>query len=210
MTTTLTVNTASSITDVQQAACDFTWIDGVTYNSSNNTATFTLSNALGCDSVITLDLTINTMVATITQNGNDIIASATNGSTPYYFEWNTGETTANITPSAIGTYWVVISDNDSCFADTATFEVTFVTGTGIEYVNDVFNIYPNPTNDLININIGSKGQSQYLSATVYDIIGKKLISTTRTKISLKNFEDGVYIIEINHGNSISRTRIIKQ
>ena len=29
------------------------------YTSSNNSATFTLTNAAGCDSVITLDLTIN-------------------------------------------------------------------------------------------------------------------------------------------------------
>ena len=39
--------------------CDtYTWIDGVTYTSSNNTATHTLINAAGCDSVVTLDLTI--------------------------------------------------------------------------------------------------------------------------------------------------------
>ena len=43
-----------------QEHCDaYTWIDGNTYSSSNNTATFTLTNAAGCDSVVTLDLTIN-------------------------------------------------------------------------------------------------------------------------------------------------------
>jgi len=41
-------------------ACDsYTWIDGVTYTSSNNIATHTLSNASGCDSIVALDLTIN-------------------------------------------------------------------------------------------------------------------------------------------------------
>lgn len=41
-------------------ACDsYTWINGVTYTSSNNIATHTLSNASGCDSIVTLDLTIN-------------------------------------------------------------------------------------------------------------------------------------------------------
>ena len=40
-------------------ACDsLTWIDGVTYTSTNNTATYTLSNQYGCDSVIQLNLTI--------------------------------------------------------------------------------------------------------------------------------------------------------
>ncbi|MEN8956604.1 MAG: SBBP repeat-containing protein, partial [Flavobacteriales bacterium] len=46
-------------TDVQTACNSFTWIDGVTYRSSNSTATQTLTNATGCDSVVTLNLTIN-------------------------------------------------------------------------------------------------------------------------------------------------------
>jgi len=43
-------------------ACDsFTWIDGVTYTESNNTAKYILEGAsvTGCDSIIKLDLTIN-------------------------------------------------------------------------------------------------------------------------------------------------------
>ena len=36
-----------------------TWIDGITYSSSNNTATYTLQNSLNCDSLVNLDLTIN-------------------------------------------------------------------------------------------------------------------------------------------------------
>ncbi len=41
-------------------ACDsFTWIDGNTYTASNDTATFTYTSVGGCDSTITLDLTIN-------------------------------------------------------------------------------------------------------------------------------------------------------
>jgi hypothetical protein len=45
-------------TDVQTACDTYTWIDGNTYTSSNNTATHTLTNLAGCDSVVTLDLTI--------------------------------------------------------------------------------------------------------------------------------------------------------
>ena len=207
VTTTLTVNTTSISTDTQQAACDFTWIDGVTYTASDSSATYTLSSVAGCDSVVTLNLTISAIITTIVQNVNDIEATATNGAAPYNFEWNTGETTATITPSANGTYWLMVSDADSCFADTATFNVTFVSGTGILTIDNVFNIYPNPTNDLFNIE--SKGNNQYISTTVYDIFGKKLITTTNSKISLKNFEDGVYIVEINNGNSIYTSRIIK-
>ena len=49
----------STGTDVITACDSYTWIDGNNYTSSNNTATWTLTNAVGCDSVVTLDLTIN-------------------------------------------------------------------------------------------------------------------------------------------------------
>lgn len=59
VTLNLTINHVSTYTDVQTACSSYTWMDGVTYTSSTNTPTFILTNAAGCDSVITLDLTIN-------------------------------------------------------------------------------------------------------------------------------------------------------
>ncbi|MDC1370912.1 hypothetical protein N8289_03630, partial [Flavobacteriales bacterium] len=59
LTLNLTINNPTSGTDFQTACDSFTWINGVTYTSSNNTATDTLTNAQGCDSVVTLNLTIN-------------------------------------------------------------------------------------------------------------------------------------------------------
>ena len=46
-------------TDIQSACDSATWIDGNTYTASNNSATYTLVNAAGCDSIISLDLTVN-------------------------------------------------------------------------------------------------------------------------------------------------------
>ena len=51
-------------TDVQAACNTYTWIDANTYTTSNNTATHTLTNAAGCDSVVTLNLTINSNTGT--------------------------------------------------------------------------------------------------------------------------------------------------
>jgi hypothetical protein len=59
VTLNLTINQPTTGTDVQTACGSYTWIDGVTYTESNNTATYTLTNAVGCDSVVTLNLTIN-------------------------------------------------------------------------------------------------------------------------------------------------------
>lgn len=54
----LTILNASSSIDTIEACDSYTWIDGTTYNTSNNTATDTLVNAVGCDSVVTLNLTL--------------------------------------------------------------------------------------------------------------------------------------------------------
>ena len=56
MTLTVTSNTAS--VDTVEACDTYTWIDGETYTESTNTPTFTLMNAAGCDSIITLHLTM--------------------------------------------------------------------------------------------------------------------------------------------------------
>ncbi len=59
VTLALTINNSTTGVDEQTACNRYTWIDGETYTASNNTATFTMENAAGCDSVITLDLTVN-------------------------------------------------------------------------------------------------------------------------------------------------------
>jgi hypothetical protein len=56
---TITINNSNTGTGVKTACDSYTWIDGNTYTTSNNTATHLLTNAAGCDSVVTLDLTIN-------------------------------------------------------------------------------------------------------------------------------------------------------
>ncbi|PCI92709.1 MAG: hypothetical protein COB15_17355 [Flavobacteriales bacterium] len=55
----LTINNSSSSTSTINACDSITWINGITYTSSNSIAQDTLINAVGCDSVITLHLTIN-------------------------------------------------------------------------------------------------------------------------------------------------------
>lgn len=61
LTLNITIVQPSTGVDVQTACSSYTWIDGITYNSSNNTATHTISGGsmYGCDSIVTLNLTIN-------------------------------------------------------------------------------------------------------------------------------------------------------
>jgi hypothetical protein len=64
VTLNLTINNVVTGTDVQTACNSYTWIDGITYNASTNTPTFTIvgGSSTGCDSIVTLDLTINNFV----------------------------------------------------------------------------------------------------------------------------------------------------
>ena len=52
------LNSSYSVDNVGSHCDSYTWIDGNTYTSSNNTASFVISNSVGCDSTITLDLVI--------------------------------------------------------------------------------------------------------------------------------------------------------
>jgi hypothetical protein len=50
---------------VHEACNAFTWIDGVDYTSSTSTPTWILTNATGCDSTVTLHLTIQDLIAPV-------------------------------------------------------------------------------------------------------------------------------------------------
>lgn len=64
---TITVNEATYGTDVVSACDSYTWIDGITYTESTSTATHTLTNANGCDSIVTLNLTLSQSVTSTDQ-----------------------------------------------------------------------------------------------------------------------------------------------
>ena len=112
--------------------CDtYTWIDGVTYTASNNTATHTVTNAVGCDSIITLDLTVTgNPISTIIQNGTDLEVTIADT-----YSWNTAEITQTITPTANGWYWCIVTDVNGCIGDTAFYEVTNIVSAINETIN---------------------------------------------------------------------------
>ena len=69
-------------TDIQTSCDSYVWIDGNTYTSDNNTATWVIPNEFGCDSTITLDLTIlNSNIGSETITECDSFTWSTNGQT---------------------------------------------------------------------------------------------------------------------------------
>lgn len=127
---------ATSGTDVITACESYTWIDGVTYTSSNNTATDTLINAAGCDSIVTLDLTINPMPSNnVIQNGATLTADQFG---PMYqwvncdsaFAVIPGATNQSFTPMNTGNYALIVNLN-GCVDTSACYLVDY---TGMEEV----------------------------------------------------------------------------
>ncbi len=69
ITINLTINQSNADTTTIVTCDPYTWVDGMTYTASNNTASFIYTNVVGCDSVVYLDLTINSTT------GTDVISS---------------------------------------------------------------------------------------------------------------------------------------
>lgn len=120
----------------------------------------TIINALGCDSVITLDLTFNTIANTLVTNGGNVLSINGNpiGTTYQWIDCNgntilPGETNEDFYPSYNSTYAVIINNN-GCIDTSACVTVSKI---GLEEVStsDVVSIYPNPiTNNTLNIKTG--------------------------------------------------------
>jgi hypothetical protein len=94
----LTVLNPTSSIDVVHACDNYTWIDGIVYITNNTTAVHTITNSIGCDSVVTLNLTINNsstftdvITACISYTWIDGIAyTASNSSTSYVLTNSSG------------------------------------------------------------------------------------------------------------------------
>ena len=120
---TITQTTSSTIS---AAACDsFTWLlNGMTYNSSG-VYSDTITNSQGCDSIVSLNLTINTLSYQLPQDTitscfqDSMLLDAGTGFTTY--NWSNGDSTQTFYVSATGMYSVQVSDSNGCSAEDSVF-----------------------------------------------------------------------------------------
>lgn len=80
-----------------------------------------------------------------------------------------------------------------------------------EIVSNIFSIYPNPTNSILNFDFA---ESNIQKLTISDITGKILIKKTTVKqteaIDISSFNNGIFIVSIQTDNKIFSSKIIKQ
>jgi hypothetical protein len=194
----LTINNSNTGEDTVTECDTYDWIDGNTYTSSNNTATHTLTNAAGCDSVVTLNLTINLPdgctdstacnydPAALCDDGScyqftisiEPISNTLNytilGDPPQApsFWWNTGDTTQSIIPTANGVYWLSVEDLNQCVA-TDTITVDWMPTDITEISLAGLSIFPNPSEDIFNIIFTSK-KKQNLQLRILNMLGGEI------------------------------------
>lgn len=199
-------------TDVQEACDSYQWIDGNTYTSSNNAATYTISGgaANGCDSLVTLDLTINTTpTATNTDNGNGTFTASGAGS----YQWVdcdnsnapiAGATNALFAPSVNGNYAVIVSAN-GCSATSNCIEINSLSLNELEGTATI-TVVPNPGTDVVNI-VSSIPVDQ---AIVYSSNGSLMDQYTSNSFNVQTYAPGVYFIHVITSNGKQVVRFVKQ
>ncbi|MBI2281997.1 MAG: gliding motility-associated C-terminal domain-containing protein, partial [Bacteroidetes bacterium] len=185
ITLNLTINNATTSTDVQTACDTYTWIDGNIYTSNNNTATHTLINSVGCDSVITLNLTINTGVTAmldVTPSSGfmplDVVFS--NGSSPslvYLWDFGDGTTISSVfesnhTYTSLGNFLATLIVTDGTCFDTATVIIE-VQGISSILIPNVFTPNGDGSNDVFIVD-GTNLES--VEAEIFNRWGLKMYS----------------------------------
>jgi len=181
--------TTSACESYNSPSGNYTWTTSGTYND-------TISNAGGCDSVITINLTVNNANTAVSQSGITLSSNASGAQ----YQWINcsnmspvaGATNQSFSATANGNYAVVVTEN-GC---TDTSSCVNVTGVGFEEIaEDVeIEIFPNPCNDYLMI----KCDYKIKQIEITDFHGRVLINNKpiNGQLDISELNRSVYIIRI--------------
>lgn len=197
-----------------------------TWNQSGN-YTDTIYNTLGCDSIISINLSIlQASVNVVTAlgpltfcKGDSVVLSATPGMINYqWYRWNNtiaGATSANFTAKSRGKYKCIASDSLTC-SDTSNVIVVHIpctqTGPNHEKSQSLIaaeskgHIFPNPGTGIFNFEF-PPGELQ-----VFNAVGKMILFIDNTEdinyVDLSGFSDGIYFVKYITSKSSEYNKII--
>ena len=212
----LTINYSTTSADNVGAHCDsYTWIDGVTYTASNNTATFISTNANGCDHTETLELTINSVIPSISQSGDSLFAVTTPiGLTANWYNIQTEDATTRIwlmeegattfMPRFDCSYFIVVSHN-ACIDTSEIYSY----GANAARIGS-FITSPNPTSGLVNVKFDNP-KNQFVMFELISNNGSKLDEfitvENNLNIDLSNYPSGSYYLYFNSEDATQGCRL---
>ena len=205
----------SSLSSISPVACGSYTSPSGNYNwTISGTYLDTLTTVSGCDSIITINLTVNTVDVSITSALPIITANATGASYQWLDCYNntvlTGETDQSLNVTANGLYAVEVTQN-GC---TDTSECLAVFSADLEQKNSdqLFTGYPNPTNGDFTVELGS----------VYSNIEVRIKNSLGQEVNKLNFVNesnvlidiigvpGIYFLEIRADDKRALLKVVKK
>jgi hypothetical protein len=231
----LTVNqpvTSTSSVTICDSELPYVW-NGLTFNETG-TQSLTLQTVNGCDSVVTLHLTVNQSVA------SDEYLVIYDSELPYHYVNGEINTIFEIGTSSLSTFSFQFLTQDGCDS-VVTIHLTIETGINDHNMNASLKVYPNPTTDIINVQLTMNNeQLNNVEIQVFDMYGKLLdvvnightdaknhvptdpsmdsygmanvhgASSKTTQIDLSRYANGVYFIKaVSDGNMLAVRKVVK-
>jgi len=187
-------------------------------NQCQKVATYCV-NPGGCNISVSVSGT-NSSSNSIFSGSGTASATVTGGNPPYTYEWSTGSTSASINNLAVGTYAVlVIEQNNLACANWGYFTVFGPNGNpgGINTVaqENAFDTYPNPSNGQFIFENKLTG-TEAMNIEIFSIEGKRVFAQNNIKpLSLTNIDasrlaKGVYTLKVNKGTKVYTKKIVIQ
>lgn len=206
-----------SYTDVVSSCGPLTWIDGNTYTTDTDAPTFTYAGGAvgGCDSIVSLELTVNSPVdATVTTNQNTITSN--DGTAGTQFQWIDcdngnaqipGENNQSYTANSSGNYAVIISGSNGC-RDTSDCVNLNVMGIEESSLDFEVSISPNPVKNQLKIDSDLSIKSVLILNSIGELITLK--ENSNNTLDLSHLESGIYIIQINTEKGLVNKKFVKE
>jgi hypothetical protein len=215
MTLNLTVNRSTTSSESITACDSYTWpANGLTYTVSGLYID-TLTNVAGCDSVVTLDLIINSVSDNTTSVSYMTITANNTKATYQWLDCDNnyakivGETGRNFIATANGNYAVELIEN-GCIDTSSCVSITTV---GVIETNfdQMFKVFPNPSEGEFTIDLGNEYKSAVITirnANSRIVYSSSNISKSTIQLALDE-PAGVYFIEIASSDKIAILKLIK-
>ena len=128
--------------------------------------------------------------------------------------FNLGNTTNNPNLSCIETHdvdlptWNWTVDPQTSFSENCNYPSNCFSTTSILEQTNSISLYPNPTNNLITLDI--EGYNGLVNVEVYDLTGKLLQSITNTTISMGEYAKGIYVFKVAYGDRVEKLKVVKE
>ena len=213
----LTIHNSNTGYETITSCVPYTWPANGNIYSATGVYTTLLSNSAGCDSLVTLNLFINS-VSDNTTSVNGITLNANNSNASYAwldcdndFEIISGETNQTFSPEVNGNYAVQLLEN-GCVDTSECVAITTI-GISENMSFDDFILFPNPTVNSFSILFNTTQEEVQLK--IMDVSGRLINQKYYQNIFLIEYHldqpIGTYLVELSGSdNQRSITRMIKQ